>query len=97
MWYDSTPAEHAKWLRFRAAENDASEARWRARQSKEPWAAGEADFFRGQARRLRAMALLCERSTAPRVGGGGVDFRGLSDPTQPLGVRDAVVAEIETA
>lgn len=91
MWYDMTPASYAEGLRLSAIGSDECAAR-KATEGK-PWSAYDADFYRRQARRLRAMALLCDRSTAARA--GEIDFRRLSDPTHSREDEDRVVAEIE--
>lgn len=91
MWYDLTPASYAESLRYSAERSDESAMRHAAEGK--PWSPGEADHFRRQARRLRAMALLCDRSTAARA--GEIDFRRLSDPTRSREEEDRIVAEIE--
>lgn len=87
----STPAEYAKGLRYGAERSDASAARMQA--DSKPWSPYEVAYFKRAARRLRAMAALCDRSTCSCA--GGVDFRRLNDPTIPREVEDAVVLEIE--
>lgn len=90
MWYDLTPADYAKGLRYGAERSDESAAR-RLAEGK-PWSPHDAAYMRRQARRLRAMAMLCDRSTATRA--GDVDFRRLNDPSVPREQEDATVAEI---
>lgn len=96
MWYDQTPAEYAKCLRFNAERSDRA-ADVKLAECK-PWSRGEAEHFRRQARRLRAMALIAEHSTEARA--GDVDFRKLHDPTlrpeREAGVVAAVEAEFAT-
>ena len=91
MWYYNSPKEYANWLRFGAEGSDASAARREAEGK--PWSAREAELFRRQARRLRAMAMLCERSTAARA--GDIDFRRLHDPTLSDDESDETVSQIE--
>lgn len=93
MWYDLAPRDYAKGLRFKADRSDECAA-CRLAESK-PWSPGEAMHFTRQARRLRAMALLCDRSEAATA--GDMDFRGLHDPTLPREEEDRVIAEIEAA
>lgn len=92
MWYDLPPSEYAKGLRFRADRNDESATRKEAEGK--PWSTADASHFRRQARRLRAMATLCDRSNSASA--GDVDFRRLSDPTLPRDDEDTVVSDIET-
>lgn len=91
MWYDLHPTAYAVGLRYSAANSDKSAVR-RLSEGR-PWSPGEAEHFRLQARRLRAMALLCENSSATRA--GDVDFRGLSDPTTSKEDVERIVAKTE--
>jgi hypothetical protein len=77
-WYDLPPARYAAGLRYGAERSDECAAHKMAEAK--PWSDGEAKRYRQQARRLRAMATLCERSTAARA--GDVDFMGLNCPRQ---------------
>lgn len=90
-WYDLEPIEYARGLEYRADRSDESARRQRA-QGK-PWSEQEAQRYERQARRLRAMALLCVRSTATRA--GDVDFLGMSDPTQTPEAEAAAIAKAE--
>lgn len=90
MWYNLTPAEYAESLRYSAERSDRSAAHLMA-QGK-PWSHLESAHMERQARRLRAMAALCDLSTATRA--GAVDFRRLSDPTLDRETESATVAEI---
>lgn len=90
-WYDQPPAGYAKGLRYGADRSD--ECARRKREEGKPWSAYDAERFERQARRLRAMALLCERSTATRA--GDVDFLGMSDPTRTREAEDAAIAQAE--
>jgi hypothetical protein len=91
IWYNSSPAEYAKGLRFNAERNDECAA-YKDTEGK-AWSAGEAEQNRRQARRLRAMAKLCDMSEALRA--GEIDFRGLSDPMNPREAEARTVAAIE--
>lgn len=93
VWYDMPPADYAESLRYGAARSDESAARQRAEGK--PWSEHEARHMERQARRLRAMALLCDRSPADRA--GAVDMRRLSDPTLDRETEAATVAEILAA
>lgn len=90
-WYDLTPAAYAKALRYSADHSDECAAR--QDKSTDAWAPREAARYRRQARRLRAMALLCERSPADRA--GDIDFHGLTDPSQSSGLEEQIVSAIE--
>jgi len=91
MWYDQTPAEYAHTLRWYAARDDESVAARRAA----PGHHFEHDIrhTERQARRLRAMALLCDRSTAATA--GDMDFRGLMNPGNSWEHEEAVISQIE--
>jgi len=91
IWYNAPASSYATGLRFSAARSDESAARVEAEGK--PWSANEAEHMRRQARRLRAMALLCDRS--PAAPAGAIDFRGLSDPMTSRDVEDSTVAAIE--
>ena len=91
MWYDLTPDQYAEFLRYSAERSDRSALRIEAENK--PWSAGDAHRMRRQARRLRAMALLCDAADAGRV--GYVDMRRLNDPTCPRDLEDETVAAIE--
>ena len=91
-WYDLHPSNYARGLRYHADRSDESAARREAEAK--PWSTGEAERYRRQARRLRAMAILCDVSTAATA--GGVDFLGMTDPTQPREAEDAAVAKAES-
>ena len=93
MFYNLTPAQYAAELRESAERSDRSADRY-AVEGK-PWSAGEEKYMRRQSRRLRAMATLCDRSTATRA--GEVDFLGLHDPTREREREDEIVAGIEAA
>lgn len=89
-WYDLTPAQYATSLRWRADRNY-----WLAEQlaeyyagKDEYWLRCRSDQLRRAARRLRAMAILCDHSPAARA--GDVDFLGMSRPDQSFA--DEVVA-----
>lgn len=104
-WYNLTPAQYAEGLRYNAKRNEeratrldqeacmAREDSSRPFYSRKEELADNAAFARRQARRLRAMATLCDLSAAERA--GKVDFRRLDDPTCPRDLEDATVAEIE--
>lgn len=92
IWYNLPPADYAKGLRFNAERNDDCAAH-KDREGK-PWSAGEAGRNRHQARRLRAMALLCDRSGA--LTAGEVNFLGLTDPGTPRDREEQTCAAIET-
>lgn len=88
MWYDLPPAKYAEGLRYSADRSDESAAR-RLSEAK-AWSAGEADHFARQAKRLRAMARLCDKSTATRA--GDVDFLDMHNPAQTREAEAAAVA-----
>lgn len=91
MWYDQTPASYAGYLRYAADRNDGRAAFHDA--DGKPWSPYEADRARRTARRLRAMALLCDAATAPAM--SGVDLRRLHDPALSREEEDATVQAIE--
>ena len=76
LWYDTPPKEYAKL--YHAAARRSKESAARQQAEAKPWSEGEIKNFVRQARRLRAMALLCENSEAKRV--GDVYFMGLDRP-----------------
>lgn len=91
MWYNQSPASYATALRYSAERSDRGAARRRAEGK--PWSEGDAIHLERQARRLRAMALLCDRSSAARA--GDVDFLGLDNPSQSREAEDAAVLKAE--
>lgn len=91
IWYNLPGSRYAETLRYNAARSDESATHKEAEGK--PWSSGEAQHMRRQARRLRAMAVLCDRS--PDLPASHIDFRGLNDPTTPRDVEDSTVAAIE--
>lgn len=91
IWYNLPAASYAEELRFNAYRNDECAA-FKDSEGK-PWSKSDAAYNRHQARRLRAMALLCDR--APHAAAGSIDFRGLSDPTTPRETEIRMIEEIE--
>ncbi|AMX93681.1 MULTISPECIES: hypothetical protein [Mesorhizobium] len=91
IWYNLPAVRYAVSLRYDAERNDESAVRKDSEGM--AWSAGEAVRSRRQARRLRAMALLCDRN--PAIPAGNIDFRGLSDPITPPDVELATVEAIE--
>lgn len=91
IWYNLPGSRYAESLRYNADRSDECADRKEAEGA--PWSAGEVEHFRRQARRLRAMALLCDRH--PDIPASHIEFRGLSDPTTPRHVEDSTVARIE--
>lgn len=91
IWYNLPAASYAKSLRYGAERSDECAAHKEAEGK--PWSARDAAQNRRQARRLRAMAMLCDRS--PDIPASHIDFRGLDDPTTPRDVEDSTVAAIE--
>lgn len=91
MWYDANPAEYAKALLYNAERSEQS-ARHHDTEGK-PWSPREAEHMRRQARRLRAMALLCEASGAGRA--GDVDFLGMTKPSQSIEDCERAIAKAE--
>lgn len=79
-WYDLAPSSYARGLRYSADRSEDS-AKHKEAEGKS-WSAGEALRYHRQARRLRAMALLCDASSAATA--GKVDFLGMTDPTQSI-------------
>lgn len=90
-WYDQTPGAYAESLRY-SAERSEKTAERKAAEGK-PWSDYESEGFRRQARRLRAMAVFCDRSSATRA--GNVDFRGLQYPDTSREIEDAAIAAAE--
>lgn len=90
-WYDQTPASYANGCRYGAERSDRSAERIAAEGK--PWSEHEAERFRRQARRLRAMAILCDRATCATA--GEVDFLGMTNPSQSREAEDAAVAQAE--
>ena len=89
--YDLPPAEMARALRSNAQDNlDLAKKKSR---SQDEWIRKDAPKSERTARRLNAMAMLCDMSTAATY--GGVQMRGLDDASQPKAVEDLVVAQIE--
>lgn len=91
IWYDLHPSGYAKGLRYNAERADERVKRYLAEGK--PWSAQEAEKSARTARRLRAMAILCDKSTATRA--GDIDFLGLHDPSLSRGDEDAAIAKIE--
>lgn len=91
IWYNLPAESYAKDLRYNAERNDECAA-YKDTEGK-PWSNGEAERSRHQARRLRAMALLCDRN--PHVAAGSIDFRGLSDPITPRETEVEIIQDIE--
>lgn len=92
-WYDLQPEEYAKSLRY-GADRQEECAKFKDKENK-PWSAHEATINRKIARRLRAMAILCDQSNASRA--GNIDFRLLNDPTISSEYEERIVTEIETS
>lgn len=91
MWYDQPPIEYAKGLRYNADRSD--ETADRCEKEGKPWSQSEVEHFRRAARRLRAMALLCDRSRATRA--GDVNFLGMSSPAQTNEELDSILHQLE--
>lgn len=91
IWYNSPSSTYADGLRYNAARNDECAA-YKDSEDK-AWSAGDAERNRRQARRLRAMAMLCDRS--PNMPAGKIDFRGLNDPTRSSEQEIAAIEQIE--
>lgn len=83
-----TPAACAKALQFYAERSDECEKHQRAGGD-----SYRAAHYQHQARRLRAMAMLAERSTAATA--GEVDFRRLYDPGLGREAETIIIEEIE--
>jgi hypothetical protein len=90
-WYNLTPAEYAEKLRYRAERSE--ETARRKREEKETCWQQDETFFKRQARRLRAMALICDHSAETRV--GLVDFWGLNNPSRSLEEECAAIERAE--
>lgn len=99
IWYTFPAGRYAENLRWQAERCDESAKRKlqedvpESLRTLKPWDIGEAADMRRQARRLRAMAIICDRT--PDIPAGSVDFCGLSDPTTPRDVEEATIAAIE--
>lgn len=91
IWYNAPASSYAATLRYNAESSDRSAARMEA--DSKSWSASDAEHMRRQARRLRAMAMLCDRN--PTVPAGAIDMRGLSNPGTPRDVEAATVEAIE--
>lgn len=91
MWYDLTPAKYAEGLLWNAQRCDESAAY--KRTEGRPWSEGEAQRSERNAKRLRAMAMLCAISTAERV--GNVDFLDMDNPAQTREAEAAAIAKAE--
>ncbi len=91
-WYDLTPVQYAIGCRYKADRSD-EVATYKTTEGK-PWSRYDEELFRRQARRLRAMATLCDRSTATSA--GDVDFLRLNDPTLDPEDEDAAIAKINS-
>lgn len=91
IWYNQPGRTYANSLRYNAERSEESAKRL----DNEPhaWSRRDADYMHHQARRLRAMALLCDRH--PEKPAGHIDFRGLSDPTTPRHLEAEICAAIE--
>lgn len=90
MWYQLHPREYARGLRFNAERSE--EQVQRHISEAKPWSWMEVERTKRQARRLRAMAILCDRSTAERA--GQIDFQGLNSPSLPQEDEEKIVASI---
>lgn len=88
MWYDLTPANYAKGLRFNADRCDQQAEHHR--NDSRAWSPYEEERAVRNARRLRAMAILCDVATVDRA--GEVDFLGMQCPAQTREEEDAAVA-----
>lgn len=91
MWYNLTPAEYAKGLRFNADRCDQQAAHHRT--DGKSWSEYEAQRSERNALRLRAMAMLCDISTEPTT--GKVDFFDMSNPAQSREDEAAAIARAE--
>lgn len=90
-WYDLPPADYARGLRYRAEASEGCASHWSKQDG--ALATQYAERYRHQARRLRAMATLCDRSDAHRA--GDVDFHDLGDPTMAHEIEEEIIREIE--
>jgi hypothetical protein len=99
IWYNAPASSYARTLRFNAEGSEQSAKRKRQEdvpaslRNLKPWDIRDAERFEHQARRLRAMAALCDRN--PTVPAGRIDFRGLKDPTTPNDAELTVIEAIE--
>lgn len=93
MWYEQSPSSYAKGLRYGADRSDESAKRYDV--STDRYAPREAIWMRAQARRLRAMALLCDESNA--LTAGDIDFHNLHDPSVPKLKEWKIILHIERA
>ncbi len=91
MWYDLAPTEYAKGLEWNATRCDEQAARHRA--DSKAWAPYEARRAERNANRLRAMARLCVMTTEDRA--GGVDFLGMSCPSQTVAQEAVAIATVD--
>jgi hypothetical protein len=90
-WYDLPPKEYARGLCYAADRSDESAGSKEAEGKS--WSRDDAARYRRQARRLRAIATLCDRSDAAKA--GTVDFLGLSDPAQSREAEMMAIAKAE--
>jgi hypothetical protein len=99
IWYNSPGSSYAETLRWNAARSEENARRKlqedvpESLRKLEPWDRIGAEDMRRQARRLLAMAMLCDRF--PDMPASHIDFRGLHDPTTPRDVEAATVEAIE--
>lgn len=91
MDYNAPAQRHAATLRFYA--NRAMEAAKARRSEGKSWSEGDAERFEHQARRLLAMAALCNAS--PDVQVKNVDFQRLDDPTLSVDEETVIIENIE--
>lgn len=99
VWYTFPGSRYAATLRWNAERSEESARRKlqedvpESLRTVKPWDIHDAADMRRQARRLRAMAMICDRS--PDAPAGSIDFRGLSDPSTPRDVEIATIEAIE--
>lgn len=86
-WYLNTPSAYATGLRYNADRSDEC-ATYQERRA-DSYAAVLANRYRRQAKRLRAMAHLCDISAAETA--GDIDFFGMMDPSQSEADEDAAI------
>lgn len=91
IWYNLAASVYAVSLRWNADRNE--EFARNVETEGKPWSRSQAESQRHQARRLRAIATLCDRE--PTQPAGHVDFRGLSDPTTSREMEIATIEAIE--
>lgn len=96
MWYEMPPSERARFMRFSASEQQSKIDRYYGAVARGlrpmDWRPANLEDSLRSIKRLEAMAMLNEASTASRA--GDVDMLGLQDPTIPTALAARLVDAI---